>query len=48
MKMIKTCSESGTVTADNRRTEGLMNIEQTDEHYTISMSNNDTEQKIIK
>ena len=46
--MIKTCSESGTVAADNRRTEDSMNIKQTDEHHTISMSNNDTEQKIIK
>ena len=46
--MVKTHSESGTVAADNRRTEGSMNIEQTGEHYTTSMSNNDTEQKIIK
>ena len=43
MKIIKTCSESGTVTADNRRTEGLMNIKQIGKHYTISMSNDDTE-----
>ena len=48
MKMIKTHSESGTVAADNRRTEGSMNIEQTDKHYTTPMSNNDTEQKTIK
>ena len=46
--MIKTHSESGTVAADDRRTEGSMNIKQTDEHYTTPMSNNDTEQKIIK
>ena len=46
--MIKTCSESGTVAADNRRTEGSMNIEQTGKHCTTSMSNDDTEQKIIK
>ena len=48
MKMIKICSESGTVAADNRRTEGSMNIEQIGKHYTISMSNDDIEQKIIK
>ena len=48
MKMIKTCSKSDTVAADDRRTEGSINIEQTDKHYTTSMSNNDTEQKIIK
>ena len=48
MKMIKTHSESGTVAADNRRTEGSMNIEQTGKHYIISMSNDDTEQKIIE
>ena len=48
MKMVKTCSESDTVAADNRRTEGSINIEQTGEHYITSMSNNDTEQKIIK
>ena len=46
--MIKTYSKSGTVAADNRRTEDLMNIKQTGKQYTISMSNNDTEQKIIK
>ena len=46
--MIKICSKSGTVAADNRRTEDLINIKQTDKHYTTSMSNNDTEQKIIK
>ena len=46
--MIKTRSGSGTVAADNRRTEGLMDIEQTGEHYTTFMSNDDTEQKIIK
>ena len=46
--MIKICSESGTVTADDRRTEGSMNIEQTGEHCTTPMSNNDTEQEIIK
>ena len=48
MKIIKTCSKSGTVAADNRRTEDSMNIEQTDKQCIISMSNNDTEQKIIK
>ena len=48
MKMIKIHSESSTVAADDRRTEGSMNIEQTGEHYTTSMSNDDTEQKIIK
>ena len=47
-KMVETCSESSTVAADNRRTEGSMNIKQTDEQYTTSMSNNDTEQKTIK
>ena len=46
--MVKTCSESDTVAADDRRTEGSMNIKQTDKHHIISMSNNDTEQKIIK
>ena len=46
--MIKTCSESGTVTANNRRTEGSMNIKQIDKQHTISMNNDDTEQKIIK
>ena len=46
--MVKTHSESGTVAVNNRRTEGLMNIEQTGEHYTTSMSNDDTEQKTIK
>ena len=46
--MIKTHSESGTVAADNRRTEGLMDIKQTDKQYITSMSNDDTEQKIIK
>ena len=46
--MIKTCSKSDTVTVNNRRTEGLMNIKQTDKQHIISMSNNDTEQKIIK
>ena len=48
MKIIKTCSKNDIVAADNRRTEGLMNIKQTDKHYTISMSNDDTEQKTIK
>ena len=46
--MIKTCSKSGTVAADNRRTEDSMNIKQTDKQYIISINNNDTEQKIIK
>ena len=46
--MIKTRSESGTVAVNNRRTEGSMNIKQTGEHCTTSMSNDDTEQKIIK
>ena len=46
--MIKTCSESGTVAINDRRTEGSMDIKQTDKHYTTSMSNDDTEQKIIK
>ena len=46
--MIKTRSESGTVTADNRRTEGSMNIKQTGQQHTTSINNNDTEQKIIK
>ena len=48
MKMIKTYSKSNTVAADDRRTEGSMNIKQTDKQYTISMSNDDTEQKTIK
>ena len=46
--MVKTHSKSGTVAADNRRTEGSMDIEQTGEHCTTPMSNDDTEQKIIK
>ena len=46
--MIKTHSESNTVAADNKRTEGLMNIKQTGKQHTTSMSNDDTEQKIIK
>ena len=46
--MIEICSESGTVTANNRRTEGLMNIEQIDEHHINPISNDDTEQKTIK
>ena len=46
--MIKTCSGSGTVAVNNRRTEGSMNIKQIDKQYIISMSNNDTEQKTIK
>ena len=46
--MIKTCSKSGTVAADDRRTEGSMDIEQTDKHCITSMSNDDIEQKIIK
>ena len=48
MKMIKTCSGSGTVTIDDRRIEDSMNIKQTDKHHTTPMNNNDTEQKIIK
>ena len=48
MKMIKICSESDTVTADDRRTEDSIDIKQTDEHCIISMNNDDTEQKIIK
>ena len=46
--MIKICSKSGTVAANNRRTEGLMNIKQTDKQHITPMSNDDTEQKIIK
>ena len=46
--MIETCSKSDTVAADDRRTEGLMNIKQTDEQRITSMSNDDTEQKIIE
>ena len=46
--MIKTHSESSTVAADDRRTEGSINIKQTDKQYEISMSNNDIEQKTIK
>ena len=46
--MIKTHSESGTIAANNRRTEGSIDIKQTDKHHIISMSNDDTEQKIIK
>ena len=46
--MIKIYSESGTVAADNKRTEDSINIEQTDKQYIISMNNDDTEQKIIK
>ena len=46
--MIKTHSGSDTVAANDRRTEGSMNIKQTDEQHTISMSNNDTEQKTIE
>ena len=48
MKMVEIRSESGTVAADDRRTEDSMDIEQTGEHYTISMSNDDTEQETIK
>ena len=48
MKIVKTCSESGTVAADDRRTEDSMDIEQTGEHHTISMSNDNTEQETIK
>ena len=48
MKIIKTCSESGTVAADDRRTEGSIDIKQTGKQHTISMSNDDTEQKTIK
>ena len=46
--MIKTHSRSGTVAADDRRTEGLIDIKQTGEQCITSMSNDDTEQKIIK
>ena len=46
--MIKTCSKSGTVAADDRRIEGSMNIKQTGEQHITSMSNDDTEQKIIE
>ena len=46
--MIKTHSESGTVATNNRRTEGSMDIKQTDKHCITSMSNNDIEQEIIK
>ena len=46
--MIKTHSESDTVAADDRRTEGSINIKQTSKQHTTSMSNDDTEQKIIK
>ena len=46
--MIKTYSKSGTVTADDKRTEDSMNIKQTDKQHIIFISNNDTEQKIIK
>ena len=46
--MIEIYSESGTVAANNRRTEGLMNIKQTDKQHTTPMNNNDTEQKIIE
>ena len=46
--MVETRSGSGTVAVDDRRTEGSMNIKQTGEHHTISMSNNDTEQEIIE
>ena len=46
--MIETHSKSSTVAADNRRTEGSMNIKQTDKQHTTPMSNDDTEQKIIK
>ena len=48
MKMIEKYSESGTVAADNRRTEDSMNIKQTDEQHTTSISNDDTEQKTIE
>ena len=48
MKMIETHSGSDTVAADDRRTEGSINIEQTDKQHIISMSNDDTEQKTIK
>ena len=48
MKMVETHSGSGTVAADDRRTEGSMNIEQTGEHCITPMSNDDTEQKTIK
>ena len=46
--MIKIHSRSDTVAADDRRIEDSINIKQTDKHYIISMSNDDTEQKIIK
>ena len=46
--MVKTCSRSGTVTADDRRTEGSMDIKQTGKHHTTPMSNDDTEQKTIE
>ena len=46
--MVETHSESGTVAADDRRTEGSMNIKQTGEQCTIPMSNDDTEQKTIE
>ena len=46
--MIEICSKSSTVAADNKRTEGSMNIKQTGKQYTTPLSNNDTEQKIIK
>ena len=46
--MIKTRSESGTVAADDRRTEGSMDIKQTGEQHTTPMSNNDTEQETIE
>ena len=46
--MIETCSESDTVTVDDRRTEGSIDIKQTGKQHTTPMSNDDTEQKIIK
>ena len=46
--MVETRSGSGTVAADDRRTEGSMDIEQTGEHRTTPMSNDDTEQETIE
>ena len=46
--MVETCSESDTVAADDRRTEGSMNIKQTGKQRTTPMSNDDTEQKTIE
>ena len=46
--MVETHSGSGTVAVDDRRTEGSMDIEQTGEHCTTPMSNDDTEQETIE